>query len=153
MKNDSALFFTCSLLEFIARRQKLKRGDAASAIGEKGLLRVYEYADVLHCEPIAAVADEVVTSCGVPEGDFDNVAACKYEVPDYWAIGEVFSRLVEDVLDFKAELCGKQGIIKTLLEVYSSGTAAAISNYNSDFFYQPRDYIAECYKAGKILDD
>lgn len=152
MKNDSALFFTCSLVEFIARRQKLRRKDAVSFIGGEELLRVYEYADVLHCEPIAAVADEVISSRSVPEGDFDNVAECKYEVPDYWAIGEVFARLVEDALELKAAPCGKRGVIETLLEVYVSGTAAAISNYNSDFFYQPRDYIAECYKAGEILD-
>ena len=28
MKNDSNLFFTCSLIEFIGRRQKLKRSEA-----------------------------------------------------------------------------------------------------------------------------
>lgn len=27
----------------------------------------------------------------------------------------------------------------------------AISNYNSDFFYQPRDYIRECYLAGDVI--
>ena len=28
---------------------------------------------------------------------------------------------------------------------------AHISDYNTDFYYQPRDYIAACYKAGEIL--
>ena len=27
----------------------------------------------------------------------DNVAACRYTVPDYWTIGEVYERLIEDV--------------------------------------------------------
>ena len=31
MKNDSNLFFTCSLIEFIGRRQKLKRSEAISS--------------------------------------------------------------------------------------------------------------------------
>ena len=25
------------------------------------------------------------------------------------------------------------------------------SNYNTDFYYQPRDYIAACYKKGEVL--
>lgn len=24
-------------------------------------------------------------------------------------------------------------------------------NYNTDFYYQPRDYIAACYKKGEVL--
>ncbi len=32
----------------------------------------------------------------VKMGKFDNVSTCKYSVPDYWDIGDVFSRLVED---------------------------------------------------------
>jgi hypothetical protein len=36
------------------------------------------------------------------------------------------------------------------MEVYLSWIDAALSNYNTDFYYQPRDYIYECYKEGKI---
>ena len=61
MKNDSNLFFTCSLIEFIGRRQKLKRSEVAAGLGEKNLRRIYEYADVFHCEPIEKTADEYLT--------------------------------------------------------------------------------------------
>ena len=64
--------------------------------------------------------------CNVPEGSFDNVSECRYDVPDYWTIGEVYERLIEDVTD--------GDVVKTLFEVYSSWIDSAISNYNSDFF-------------------
>ena len=35
------------------------------------------------------------------------------------------------------------------MEVYTSWIDAAISNYNSDFYYQSRDYIATCYREGR----
>lgn len=28
--------------------------------------------------------------------EFDNVKECRYLVPDYWDIGEVYERLIED---------------------------------------------------------
>lgn len=143
MKNDNDLFYTCSLIEFIGRRQKLKRSEVVCALGEKTLRRIYKYADVFHCELIEKTADDFITSCHIPSGDFDNEKNCKYEVPDYWTIGEVYERLIEDV-------CGED-TIKTLFEVYSSWIDGAISNYNSDFYYQPRDYIRECYREGEVI--
>ena len=144
MKNDSALMFTCSLIEFIGRRQKLPRSEVVRALGEKNITRIYKYADVLHCEPIARVADEYITMAGIGTGDYDNVKKCRYEVPDYWDIGEVYERLIEDV--------SQENVIETLFEVYSSWISETISNYNSDFFYQPRDYIRECYLEDEVLE-
>lgn len=34
MKNDSALFYTCSLIEFIGRRQKQKRAFVVNTLGK-----------------------------------------------------------------------------------------------------------------------
>ena len=143
MRNDSDLFFTCSLIEFIGRQQKLKRADVVAGLGDDTLKRIYSRADVLHCEPIERVAYEFITLCGIAAGDFDNVKKCRYEVPDYWTIGEVSERLIEDVTD--------GDVLKTLKEVYSSWIDDAISNYNSDFYYQSRDYIRECYLSGEVL--
>ena len=143
MKNDSALFYLCSLIEFIGRQQKLRRRDVVNNIGEKTLRRIYSHSDILHCEPIEKTADDFIVMCEIPEGSFDNVVSCKYEVPDYWAIGEVYERLIEDVCD--------DDVIAKLIEVYNSWIDREISNYNSDLFYQPRDYLRECYLAGKIL--
>ena len=136
-------FYLCSLIEFIGRQQKLRRRDVINDIGEKTLRRIYSHADILHCEPIEKTADDFIVMCEIPEGSFDNVVSCKYEVPDYWAIGEVYERLIEDVCD--------DDVIAKLIEVYNSWIDREISNYNSDLFYQPRDYLRECYLAGKIL--
>lgn len=143
-KNDIALMFTCSLIEFIGRRQKLPRRDVVQSLGRRNVVRIYNYADVLHCEPIERVADEYITLAEIGTSEYDNAGRCKYEVPDYWTIGEVFARLIEDV--------SQEDVIRTLFEVYQSWISEAISNYNSDFFYQPRDYIRECYLEGEILE-
>lgn len=97
MKNNSALFYTCSLIEFIGREQKLKRSELAKRLGKNTLARIYRYADVFHCEPIEKTAGDFIESCNIPQGSFDNVASCRYTVPDYWTIGEVYERLIEDV--------------------------------------------------------
>ena len=149
MKNDSALFFTCSLIEYIGRQQKLNRRDVVLALGKDALKRIYKYSDVLHCEPIAKVADEYIHMAQIQAGNYDNVSACRYDVPDYWTIGEVYERLIEDVTD--SDLAVSFDIIETLMEVYNSWVSDSISNYNSDFYYQSRDYIYECYKAGQLL--
>ena len=40
-----------------------------------------------------------------------------------------------------------------IAEVFSSWMADKILDFNSDLYYQPREYLAECYKAGEILVD
>lgn len=145
MKNNSALFYTCSLIELIGRVRKLKRSEVVRALGENTIRRIYRYADVFHCEPIEKTADDFITNLNLPEGSFDNVAACRYQVPDYWTIGEVYERLIEDVSGDREE-----SLIDRLIEVYTSWIDDAISNYNSDFYYQSRDYIRACYLEGKI---
>ena len=39
-----------------------------------------------------------------------------------------------------------------LVDVFTSWIDGAISNFNSDFYYQSRDYIAACYREGEICD-
>lgn len=146
MKNDSALFYTCSLIEYIGRQQKQKRSEVVRLLGTQTLERIYRYADVFHCEPIEKTAAEFITDCNILTGKYDNVAACRYMVPDYWTIGEVYERLIEDA----APGDDAAHIVQTLTEVYTSWVDETISNYNTDFYYQSRDYIYECYKEGRI---
>lgn len=143
-KNNSNLFFLCSLIEFIGRDRHLSRGNVVDILGREGVERIYEYADVLHCEPIAKVADEYIREFAIEPGEFDNVAQCRYLVPDYWTMGQVYERLIEDISEE-----GK--IIDTVLEVYASWIDEHLSDYNTDFYYQSRDYIAECYRLKRIL--
>lgn len=93
-------------------------------MGKSSIERIYRYADVFHCEPIEKTADDFIVNLNIPEGNFDNVTDCRYMLPDYWTIGEV----------------------------YTSWIDGAISNYNTDFYYQSRDYIYECYKEGRVLE-
>ena len=147
MKNNNNLFYTCSLIEFIGRRQKLRRSELVHALGEDAINRIYRYADVFHCEPLEKTADDFIMNLHIPEGTFDNVTACHYDVPDYWTIGEVYERLIEDISGDDEE-----HLIPRMIEVYSSWIDAAISDYNTDFYYQPRDYICECWREGKVCE-
>lgn len=142
-KNNNALFYTCSLIEYISRITKNQRKDIVKYLGED-LKRIYEYSDVFHCEMIEKVADDFIERNSIKNGDYDNVLSCEYEVPDYWDIGEVFERLVEDCYEEKDVLLG-------IKEVYESWMAEKILNFNSDMYYQSRDYIAACFKEGKLL--
>ncbi len=143
MKNDDALFFTCSLIEYIGRITKNKRKDIVSYLG-RDLKRIYSHADVFHCEPIEKVADDFIQRNQIGVGTYDVVARAKYTVPDYWDIGEVFERLIEDV-------CEGSSPVEGIKEVFSSWIAEKILNFNSDLYYQPRDYLAECYRTGEIV--
>ncbi|MBD5465214.1 MAG: hypothetical protein HDR22_05265 [Lachnospiraceae bacterium] len=143
MKNNDKLFYVCSLIEYIARKTTNRRYDVVKQMDDE-LQRIYDYADVFHCEPIEKVADDFIRKDHIVNGNYDNLSDCRYLVPDYWDIGEVFARLIED--------CYKDvNVINGMKEVYGSWLADKILNFNSDLYYQSRDYIAACYKEGKML--
>ncbi len=138
MKKDNDLFYTCSLIEYIGRVTKNKRKELVTYLGSD-IERIYDHADVFHCEPIEKVADEFIVKNDIPTGNYDNVSDAKYEAPSYWVIGGVFERLIEDVSEEESRK-------EAIGEVLSSWLAERILNFNSDLYYQPRDYLAECYK-------
>lgn len=143
-KNNSSLFYTCSLIEFMGRKVKRRRREIVDALGEKRVKRIYDYSDIFHCEPIEKVAAEYIKESRMTKGKFDNEFECKYQIPDYWTIGEVYERLIEDSYS-------DEKILQGIWEVYHSWIDDKLSDYNTDFYYQPRDYIAACYKKGEIL--
>ena len=57
-KNNDRLFYTCSLVEYIGRTVKRTRKDVTDFLGKDRIERIYNYADVFHCEPIEKVASE-----------------------------------------------------------------------------------------------
>lgn len=143
VKNNNDLFFTCSLIEFISRKTCNRRNDVVNYLGAD-LSRIYNYADVFHCEPIEKVADDFIQRNAIENGEYDNISCCKYEIPDYWDIGEVFARLIEDCYEEK-------DVIEGIRNVYASWLAEKILNFNSDLYYQSREYIAACFKEGALL--
>lgn len=144
-RNNSALFFTCSLIECIGRTLKQRRGAVVAALGRVEIKRIYDYADVLHCEPIEKVADDTIQDLDLQPGQFDNVVDCRYTTPDVWTIGKVYARLIEDVSD-------EDNVIDTLMAVYTSWMNDVLSDYNDVAYFQPREYIAQSYREGDLLD-
>lgn len=143
MKNNNDLFFVCSLIEYIGRKTKNRRADVIDHLGDD-LVRIYKYADVFHCKPIEKAADDFIQKDAIPDGTYDNLSNCNYTIPDYWDIGEVFARLIEDCYE-------EENVISGIKSVYKSWIADQILNFNSDLYYQSRDYLAACYKEGTLL--
>jgi len=47
---DNDLFFTCSLIDYIARKTKNTRKDVVNALGKERLEKIYELADIYQPE-------------------------------------------------------------------------------------------------------
>ena len=130
-KKDNDLFYTCSLIDYIARKTTNLRSYVVNQLGKERLEKIYEYADVYHCENIEQVCDEFVEEAGIEEGTFDNVAACRYAIPSYWDIGKVYKRLVKMVADRE-----ETDRISALIKVYNSFISPKIDDYNSSVYYE-----------------
>lgn len=147
-ETNHALIFVCSVIEAIGRQTKRKRSEVVTALGQAELQRLYDYADVLHSEPLEKVADDCIASNHMTAGDFDNVAAGQYQIPTVFDMAKVYARLICDIVN---EAAGEAQWIDTLMEVYSSWIDAPLSDYSLPIYYQPRDYIRSCYQEGQII--
>lgn len=52
-------FFTCSLIDYIARETKNKRVDVVNALGKTRIRKIYELADIYHSDNIKRVSDKI----------------------------------------------------------------------------------------------
>ena len=145
-KKDNDLFYTCSLIDYIARKTKNTRVDIVNGLGKKNIENIYDYADVHHCDNIDSVSDEFIKICNIQEGKFDNVGECKYAIPTYWDIGKVYKRLIKQVSE-----SDEIPVIDALIKVYNSFISGKIDDYNSSVYYENPSYIFESYKENKIL--
>lgn len=145
-QKDNDLFFTCSLIEYISRKTKNTRAEVVNRLGKDRISKIYNLADVYHCDNIDSVCDDFINEANILSGKFDNIADCAYAVPSYWDIGKVYKRLIKMVdEDEKIE------VVDALIEVYNSFISSKIDDYNSSFYYENPNYIFECYKEKKIL--
>lgn len=142
---DNDLFFTCSLIEYIARKTKNTKKTIVEKLGKENINKIYELAEVYHCENIEKVSDEFIERAKITIGNYDHVEDCKYNVPTYWDIGKVYKRLII-MVDNNVE-----NYVQTLIQVLSSWIIGKIDNYNSSMYYENPDYIYECYIQGKVL--
>ena len=100
-QKDNALFYTCGLIEYIARKTKNIRSEVVKKLGKDRISKIYEFADVYHCENIDAVSDDFIEDASIVPGAFDNVADCGYVVPSHWDIGKVYKRLIKMVAAYE----------------------------------------------------
>jgi hypothetical protein len=146
-QKENDLFFVCSVIEYIGRTTKNHRGHVVLKIGKSELQRLYDLADVFHCEPIEKTASELIDRCGITEGDFDNVARCKYRVPTFFDIGKIYKRLILSVAQEE-----NITIVNALIKVYASWIDDKIQDYNSSMYFENPGYLFESYKAGYPLE-
>lgn len=144
-KKDNDLFFTCSLIDYIARKTKNTRAHIVNTLGEKTIRKIYELADVYHSDNIDSVSDSFIENAGISAGNFDNVSSAKYAVPSHWDIGKVYKRLILSVSKHE-----NIDVITALMNVYNSFLSAKIDDYNSSFYYDNPEAIFTSYTSGEI---
>lgn len=142
-KND--IFYLCSLIEFIGRKSKNKRGTIVEILGEKELARQLDLAEVNHCLSFEQISDEIIDYFNIKEGDFDSVGLCKYNIPSVQAIGKVYQRLIISLV------LQKDDIVHVLSEVFNSFISDEISDFNSSVYYSNPEYLKYSYLEGKLL--
>ncbi len=144
-KEENDLFYTCSLIEYIARKTLNTKKDIINIIGKDSVARIYRLADVYHCENIDKVSDEYIEKFNIQKGNyhFDNY---KYRIPTYFEIGKVYERLIVMVNP------DPKDYVDTTVEVLTSWIIPKIDNYNSSMYYENPQYIYACYKEGYILE-
>lgn len=144
-KKDNDLFFTCSLIEYIARKTKNHSVTVVDALGKERIQKIYELADIYHSDNIERVSEDFIVMSGLENSDFDNVALARYSVPSHWDIGKVYKRLILGIA--KAE---ERDIVDALFAAYHSFVSEKIEDYNSSFYYENPQYILGCYLSGVV---
>ena len=145
-RKDNDLFFTCGLIDYIARKTKNTRATVVEKLGKERLSKIYDLADVYHCDNIDKVSDDFIQDAEIKTGNFDNVAACRYAIPTHWDIGKVYKRLIKQVA-----ISEHIDVIGALMKVYISFISPKIDDYNSSVYYENPSYIYECYRENKML--
>ena len=51
-QKDNDLFYTCSLIDYIARKTKNKRAAVVDALGKERIAKIYDLADIYHSDNI-----------------------------------------------------------------------------------------------------
>jgi len=54
-QKDNDLFFTCSLIEYIARKTRNERSVIVNALGKTSISKIYDLADIYHSDNIENV--------------------------------------------------------------------------------------------------
>lgn len=144
-KKENDLFFTCSLIEYIARKTKNRRSTVVDALGKASIEKIYDLADIYHSDNIDTVSEDFINRASLQEGSFDNISTALYAVPSHWDIGKVYKRLILGIAREKG-----LSIVDALFEAYHSFVSSKIDDYNSSFYYDAPQNILNAFLYGKI---
>ncbi len=70
---DNDLFFTCSLIDYIARENEKYKNGCCKYVRKKRIEKIYDLADVYHSDNIDRVSDDFIVESGMKKEILDNV--------------------------------------------------------------------------------
>ena len=143
---DNDLFYTCGLIDYIARKTKNVRSYVVNRLGKERIEKIYDLADVYHCDNIERVAEDFIEEANIEAGSFDNVGDCMYIIPSHWDIGKVYKRLIKMAAEKE-----NADVVDVLFEVYNSFISKKIDDYNSSMYYENPSYLLACYEEKEVL--
>ena len=143
-KQMNDIFYVCSLIEYIARKTKTHRQDVIRCFSKKDIERQIYDAEVNHCLSFEQVSEELIDWFNIPDGNFDTVAECRYEVPSATSIGMLYQGLVLSTMK-------NDDAAQAIIDVFSSFITDEISDFNSNVYYTNPDYLRCSYLEGKML--
>lgn len=144
-KKENDLFFTCSLIEYIARKTNNKSSYIVEKLGYNNINKIYDLADVYHSDNINKVSDDFIKIGDIEQGNFYNIKEAQYLVPSYFDIGKIYKRLILGIVKEK-----NISVIEALFEAYNSFVSDKINDYNSNFYYGAPNNILNAFLIGKI---
>ena len=139
------LFYTCSLIEYIARKTQNQRSVVANALGKERISKIYDLADVYHSDNIEQVSDDFISAASISIGQFDNISTAKYAIPSHWDIGKVYKRLILGIAKNKGI-----DVVDALFDAYNSFVSEKIQDYNSSFYYDSPQNILKAFLDGHL---
>lgn len=141
-KIENSLFYLCSLIECISRISKNEKNIVIKSLGTKNLKKIYELADVYHCENIKDVAMEFIKKLGIKTGNYDTEKDVHFEIPSVFDIGKVYKRLIL-VLMKKENL----DLFTATVRIFTSKICKKIEDFNSSLYYDTPENIYLFYKS------
>lgn len=143
LQND--IYYTCSLIEYIARCTHNTNTDIIDYLGDSLLFKIYDLADVYHCDDIHRVCIDFCVEADIQKGDFINFKDTSRYTPSIWEIGGIFQRLVCNILDEDTT-----DIIEAFKLAYNSFVTALINDYDCSFYCDSPHRIYYFHKEGTL---
>ena len=143
LKQDEGMRYLCALIEHISRTFQIDNPTVVRTLGKANLQRIYDHAEVFHCELLEAVTDGWHSRVHFPTGNIDKVSACPYKVPSVWDIGMTYANLIASL---------PKPPIDSLMEVFESFLPEYLDNYRTAVFFRGDDFLRLSYAEGRILD-